>query len=158
MSSGASIRICNGTAGTQISLEQMNAETAAVRNEQRIIDAINVPIRKPGDLRYSRKKTEGYLLNKNHPKGKSKAIFMEEVLGYTQSDSRRFHKAVIESILGKTPIKTQQTDFGLKHTFKTSIKGKNGTSTKANVVVIIQKDKHRITYKIVTVYPDRKDE
>jgi len=157
MSSGASSGISNGTSGAQGNVEQMNSEAAAIQNEQKISASVNAPIHQPGDLRYSRKKTEGYLLNKNHPKGGSKAKFMEDVLGYSKSDSRSFHKAVTESIIGKTPVKTQQTEYGLKHTFQTSIKGKNGAYTKANVVVVIQKDNHRTTYKIITVYPDRKE-
>ena len=157
MSSGASINISNGTSGSQGSIEQMNAEIAAIQNEQKLSASANAPIQRSGDLRYSRKKTEEYLLNKNHPKGGSKAKFMEDVLGYSKSDSRSFHKAVTESIIGKTPVKTQQTEYGIKHTFQTSIKGKNGTYTKANVVVVIQKDNQRTTYKIITVYPDRKE-
>lgn len=35
--------------------------------------------------------------------------------------------------------------------------GKSGKSVSANVVVIIQKDKNRVTYKIVTVYLIRKE-
>ena len=31
------------------------------------------PVNSPRDIRYSKKKTEGYLLNPNHPKGYSKA-------------------------------------------------------------------------------------
>ena len=34
--------------------------------------------------------------------------------------------------------------------------GVNGGRVKANVVVVIQKDNGRVTYKIVTVYPDKK--
>lgn len=113
MSSGASSGISNGTSGAQGNVEQMNSEAAAIQNEQKISASVNAPIHQPGDLRYSRKKTEGYLLNKNHPKGGSKAKFMEDVLGYSKSDSRSFHKAVTESIIGKTSVKTQQTEYGL---------------------------------------------
>ena len=41
------------------------------------------PVSRAGDVRYSQKKTEGYLLNTEHPKGGSKAKFMKEVLGYS---------------------------------------------------------------------------
>ena len=82
---------------------------------------------------------------------------MEDVLGYSKSDSILFHKSIVESIIGKNPNKTQQTKFGLKHTYNTNVKGKNGKKTSANVVVVIQKDNNRTTYKIITVYPDRKE-
>ena len=98
------------------------------------------------------------MLNSDHPKGGSKAKFMKDVLGYSQSDSKLFHKNVVSSLVGKTPIKSEVTQFGIKHTYKTEISGKNGKSVSANVVVVIQKDNGRITYKIVTVYPDKKGE
>lgn len=115
-----------------------------------------IPIKSLGDVRYSKKKTEGYLLNINHPKGGSKARFMKDVLGYSSTDSKLFHKNIVKSIIGKTPDKTEVTPFGTKHTYKTTLIGKAGESVSANVVVVIQKDNNRSTYKIVTVYPDKK--
>ena len=53
------------------------------------------PVSALKDVRYSKKKTEGYLLNPAHPTGASKAKFMREVLGYKQSDAKKFHKNVI---------------------------------------------------------------
>ena len=115
------------------------------------------PVLKAGDVRYSQKKTQGYLLNLNHPQGGSKAKFMKDVLGYGKADSKTFHKNVVESIKGKTPAKTTTTPYGMKHTYNTELVGKNGGKVKANVVVVIQKDNGRVTYKIVTVYPGKKD-
>lgn len=115
------------------------------------------PVTSQGSVRYSRKKAEGYLLNPEHPQGAAKAKFMKDVLGYDKSDFRLFHKNVVSSIMGKTPVKTEQTKFGTKHTFKTKLISKNGSSVTANVVVVIQKDNGRITHKIVTVYPDKKE-
>ena len=114
----------------------------------------SAPVSRTGDVRYSQKKTEGYLLNTEHPKGGSKAKFMKDILGYSQSDSKLFHKNVVSSIIGKTPTKTETSKFGIKHTYKTKLISKNGNSVTANVVVVIQKDNGRTTYKIVTVYPD----
>lgn len=81
---------------------------------------------------------------------------MKDVLGYSQSDSKTFHKNVVTSLIGKTPTKSETTPFGIKHTYNTKITGKDGKSVSANVVVVIQKDNGRITHKIVTVYPDKK--
>lgn len=116
----------------------------------------HTPINSSKDVRYSKKKTEGYLLNINHPKGGAKAKFMRDVLGYSQSDSKTFHKNVVSSLIGKTPTKSEVTPFGTKHTYNTKLIGKDGKTVSANVVVVIQKDNERITYKIVTVYPDKK--
>ena len=81
---------------------------------------------------------------------------MKDVLGYTQSDAKLFHQNVVRSIMGQQPVKTETTKFGEKHTYKTKLISKNGSSVTANVVVVIQKDNGRVTYKIVTVYPDKK--
>lgn len=115
------------------------------------------PVNSPGDVRYSKKKTEGYLLNLNHPVGGPKAKFMKDILGYTQSDGMLFHKNVVSSIMGKQPTKTETTPFGTKHTYHTTLIGRDGKAVSANVVVVIQKDNGRVTYKVVRVYPDKKE-
>lgn len=115
------------------------------------------PVAKPGDVRYSKKKTEGYLLNEDHPIGGPKAKFMHDVLGYTKKDGKLFHKIVVAAITGKKPTKTEKTPYGTKHTFHVKLIGKSGKDVSANVVVVIQKDNGRKTFKIVTVYPDKKE-
>lgn len=117
----------------------------------------NVPVKKLGDVRYSQKKTEGYLLNPEHPVGASKAKFMRDVLGYTQGDGKLFHKNVVLSIIGMVPKKTEITQFGVKHTYQVTLRSKANKEVSANVVIVIQKDNKRITYKLVTVYPDKKE-
>lgn len=117
----------------------------------------NSPVSSLNNVRYSKRKTEGYLLNPNHPVGGAKAKFMKDVLGYSQNDSKLFHKNIVASIIGKNPTKTEVTSFGLKHTYNIKLIGKDSESISANVVVVIQKDNGRITYKIVTVYPDKKE-
>lgn len=114
------------------------------------------PVKSTGDVRYSRKKTEEYLLNKNHKVGGSKAKFMEEILGYGKKDAKKFHDNIVKELVNKQPTKTINTDYGTKYTYNIKLKGINGKSVNANVVVIIQKDKGRITHKIVTIYPDKK--
>lgn len=115
------------------------------------------PVTAVKDVRYSKKKTEEYLLNPNHPVGGAKAKFMRDVLGYSQADSHLFHKNVAKSLVGKTPFRTEITPYGTKHTYRIQIIGKNGGAASAKVVVVIQKDNGRITYKIVTIYPDKKE-
>ena len=146
----------HGSSGSpQSALEESTYENKVLENE--LLSKNNVPIIKAGDLRYNKKKIEGYLLNKDHPQGKSKAKFMKDILGYDQADSKLFHKNLISSILGKIPSDTKKTPHGLKHTYNVQLIGKKGNTVKANVVVIIQKDNNRVTYKIVTVYPDKKE-
>ena len=121
------------------------------------VSSISKPISKSVDVRYSAKKTQGYLLNTNHPQGGSKAEFMRDVLGYTVKDSKIFHNNVVKSIINREPTKTVETQYGLKHTYHTTLIGKDGKNVSANVVAVVQKDKKRVTYKIVTVYPDKKE-
>ena len=54
-------------------------------------------------------------------------------------------------------IKVRYTSYGIKHTYHTTLIGKDGANISANVVVVVQKDNKRITYKIITVYPDKKE-
>ncbi len=117
----------------------------------------SAPVTKSGDVRYSKKKVEGYLLNENHPVGGPKAKFMHDVLGYSQSDGKLFHQNVVSAITDVAPTKTVETQYGVKHTYHVYLVGKGGNEVSANVVVVIQKDKGRKTYKIVTVYPDKKE-
>ena len=71
MSSGGYSGITNGISGAQGSLEQMNAEFRTTKNKNSVSAKATIPIQKAGDLRYNRKKTEGYLLNKDYPQGGS---------------------------------------------------------------------------------------
>ena len=114
-----------------------------------------IPIGKQEELRYSKRKTEEYLLNPNHPKGGSKAKYFQDVLGYRQTDSKLFHKRVTDSIINRKPDKTTVTEYGTKHSYNTKLLGKNHRT--ANVTVSIQVDNLRKTYKIVSVVPRKKD-
>lgn len=118
---------------------------------------LDLPINRVGDVRYNARKTKEYLLNLNHPIGCSKAKFFKDVLGYTDQDAKLFHKNVVKSIIDRKPVKTQQTEYGVKCTYETEIVGEKGNKIQANVVVVVQKDKGRITYKIITVYPNKKE-
>ena len=97
------------------------------------------------------------MLNINHPQGGPKAVFMRDVLGYTAKDSKTFHDNVVNAIINREPSKTVETQYGLKHTYQTTLNGKNGKNINANIVVVVQKDAKRVTYKIITVYPDKKE-
>lgn len=145
--------LAHGTSGSpQMTLENTELATKSKELENRL----SAPIKNSGDLRYDRRKTENYLLNLSHPHGGHKAKFMKDVLGYLQSDARLFHKNIVQAVKGKTPSKTEVTPYGTKHTFHTILKGKNGKHVSANVVVVVQKNNKRLTYRIITAYPDKK--
>lgn len=105
----------------------------------------------------SESKYDSYLLDQNHDVGGSKAKFLSETLGYNKGDGPKLHAAVSEAINGKTPDKVTKTQYGIKATFNTKIKGNNGQYHSANVTVVIQKDNGKITWRLITITPGKKD-
>jgi hypothetical protein len=102
-------------------------------------------------------KYEKYLLDLNHKKGGSKAKFLKEVLGYKLGDGEKLHKAILEGIKNKQPDNVENTNYGVKYTFNTSIKGLDGKYEQANVIVVVQNDNGKVTWRIVTLYPGKKE-
>lgn len=89
--------------------------------------------------------------------GNSKAKFFKDVLGYKTGDGQLLHKAIGEAINGKLPNKVQKTEFGTKYNFNVKIKGKDNHYHSANVTVVVQNDHGKITWRLITVTPDKKD-
>jgi hypothetical protein len=108
------------------------------------------------DVIYDAVKIKDYLLNENHPIGGAKAKFMKEVLGYSTDDAELFHKNVIVAIKDKIPSSSEKTPYGMKYAYHTELVGKAGVKVSTNVIVVIQKDNEKTTYRIITVYPDKK--
>lgn len=104
----------------------------------------------------SAEKYDDYLLDKNHIVGGSKAKFLSETLGYNEGDGAKLHAAVSEAINGKKPDEVTSTQYGIKATFHTTIKGNDGKYHSANITVVIQKDKGKITWRIITIVPRKK--
>ena len=101
-------------------------------------------------------KYDDYLLNKEHDVGGSKAKFLSETLGYNEGDSMKVHNAISEAINGKTPDKVTKTQHGIKCNFHTTIKGNNGKYHHANIIVVIQKDNGKTTWRLITLTPGKK--
>lgn len=79
-----------------------------------------------------------------------------EVLGYKSGDGEKLHKAILDEIKNKQPDNVENTNYGVKYTFNTSIKGLNGKYEQANVIVVVQNDSGKVTWRIVTLYPGKK--
>lgn len=105
----------------------------------------------------SKNKYDNYLLNKEHPVGKSKAEFIEKNFGYTKGDSEMLHKAISESIDGRIPDYVEKTKYGEKHSFNSKIRGKDGKMHSANIVVVVQKDNIEKPWRLITIKPGKKD-
>ena len=67
------------------------------------------------------------------------------------------HNARGEAINGTKPVSTEKTPYGIKAEFHTTIKGKDGTFHDAKVVVIVQNDNGKTTWRLITLYPGKKD-
>lgn len=78
-------------------------------------------------------------------------------MGYNKGDGHALHDAIGDAIDGKLPNSVEQTKFGQKYTFNTKIKGKDGSYKSANVVVVVQNDNGKVTWRTITLYPGKKD-
>ena len=105
----------------------------------------------------SQAKIENYLLNLENEKGRSKAKFFIEILGYSKNNPREFFDNISNALDGKKPARIENTSFGEVREFHEKIKGLNGKYEYANIVVIVQKDNRKVTYRIITAYPDKKE-
>jgi hypothetical protein len=105
----------------------------------------------------SQTKIENYLLNLENEKGKSKAKFFIEDLGYSKNNPKEFFDNISNALVGKKPTRIENTNFGEVREFHEKIKGLNGKYEYANIVVIVQKDNGKVTYRIITAYPDKKE-
>ena len=105
----------------------------------------------------SESKYDGYLLDESHPVGGSKAKFLKETLGYGKGDGKALHSAISEAIDGKVPNSVEKTKYGTKYKFGTKIKGKDGAYREANVIVVVQNNRGKKTWRLITVTPGKKD-
>ncbi len=109
------------------------------------------------NLKYDGNKMEVYLLNLNHPKGCSKAKFLSETLGYNKGDGVILHNNIKNALVGKEPTKITKTPSGLKQEYDVKLIAKNGSAKTAKVVAIVQKDNGKSVYRIITIYPGKKE-
>lgn len=140
--------LAHGTGGSpQGTIEQGNLANK--------VNELNASIKY--NIIYDKNKMDNYLLNINHSEGGSKAKYLHDVLGYSKEDSSLLHSNIVESLVGKKPYSIETTTFGEKLKFRTELKGKDGKYYSANVVVVIQKDNGRTHYRIITLYPGKKE-
>jgi len=110
-----------------------------------------------GNTQYNGKKMEEYLLNPNHPKGGSKAIFLKDVLGYGSGDGKLLHGRILSAVASAEPTTIVSTEYGVKYHYEIKLPSKEGGKT-ANVVVVLQRDNSKDKYRIITLYPGKKSQ
>ena len=64
---------------------------------------------------------------------------------------------ISDAINNKYPDEIENTKFGTKYTFRIEIKGKNGRYEFAIVIIVVQNDNGKTTWRIITLYPGKKD-
>ena len=131
-------------------LEEKNTTLNNEFNNTETINEFNFP------FEFSENKYEKYLFDLNHEDGGSKAKFLKDVLGYKLGDGKILHGAILEAVKNKRPNEVKTTSYGIKYLFKTLIKGNNGSYSKANVEIVIQKDNGKTIWRIITIYPGEK--
>lgn len=96
-------------------------------------------------------KLEGYLLDKNHPIGGSKANWFEKALGFNKTNSSQLSQQIIFD--EAKAVQTAVTEYGTKYSQITSIKGANGKVINVEFVWIKNKDG---VIRLVTSIPTKK--
>ncbi|MDY4787827.1 MAG: hypothetical protein SO253_00750 [Bacilli bacterium] len=151
--------LAHGTIGSpQGSIEQNNYKNKV--EELNEIHEISISKFNKNNLDYSLSKTkiENYILDINHPKGGSKAKFFVETLGYSKNNPKQFYDNLSDAIDNKVPKKVIKTVYGIVCEFHEKIKGINGKYVYANIIASVQKDNDKCKYRIITVYPDKKEQ
>ncbi len=105
----------------------------------------------------SKNKIDNYLLNTENEQGQSKARFFIEVLGYSKSNGKQLFDNLVNAIKDKVPTRIENTKFGEVREFHEKIKAINGKYEYANIVIVVQKDNGKTTYRFITAYPDKKE-
>lgn len=102
---------------------------------------------------YDKNKFEKYLLNENHPDGKSKAKFFSEKLGYNSVDGKKLYKEIDNKINKTKPSKIEDTQFGKKYVFHIKVKPNNKTLSSKSITVVAIKKKYKQKLRLITSYP-----
>lgn len=97
-------------------------------------------------------KVNGYLLNKEHYDGKSKAIWFEKALGFNKDNSVLLEKQIIFN--EAKAVKTLDTKYGTKYSQKTPIFGTNGRIIEVEFIWIKNNDG---IVRLVTAIPTKKE-
>ncbi|WP_185347969.1 DUF6883 domain-containing protein [Listeria immobilis] len=96
-------------------------------------------------------KLDGYLLNKEHPVGGSKANWFEKALGFNKSNSQQLSSQIIFD--KSKAVQTAVTEYGTKYSQIIPIKGVNGKVINVEFVWIKNNDG---IVRLVTSIPTKK--
>ncbi|HHW01904.1 MAG TPA: hypothetical protein GXX35_03700 [Thermoanaerobacterales bacterium] len=94
----------------------------------------------------------GYALNKEHPKGKDKAIALEMALGYNKDNYKDLIKAVKDNLNNYPAIPKGESKYGKLYKVSMMITGPDGKTAKVKTGWII--DKGSDIPRLTTFYVD----
>ncbi len=97
-------------------------------------------------------KIVGYALNKEHPKGKDKAIAFEKALGYNISNYKDLIKNVIDNLKNFPAILKGEDKYGKRYEITMELTGPNGNIAKVKTGWI--EDKETGKFRLTTIYVD----
>lgn len=64
---------------------------------------------------------------------------------------------VRKALINQAPVKVTPTPNGVKQEYKVELQAKDGSVKTARVVAVFQKDNGNSVYRIITMYPDKKE-
>lgn len=97
-------------------------------------------------------KLSGYLLDIDHPFGRSKALFLNS-LGFRRNQPEVLRRALLQHAADNAVSSFQQTPFGAKYLIEGRISGPTGTAAAIRSIWFIETSERRPRF--VTAYPLR---
>lgn len=101
--------------------------------------------------RTHKEKFVGYFLNREHPKGGSKARLFESILGYNTENWNKLSDALFDGLQTSPVTTVEETKHGVKYTVNIPVTGLLGK--KADVHTVWQIDNGTNMPRIITAYP-----
>lgn len=101
------------------------------------------------------RKLAGYLLNRDHAKGRSKAKFFERELGITSPDSDFLQSQLIDALRAAPLIDVRLDGHGIRFGALLPVKGRNGRTATIETAWIVRSGERA---SLVTAFPGVKDD
>lgn len=97
-------------------------------------------------------KLVGYALNKQHPKGKDKAIAFEKVLGYNINNYKDLMDNIKNNLANFPAVFKGEDKYGKRYEITMKLTGPNGNTAKVKTGWI--EDKETGEFRLTTIYVD----
>ena len=109
---------------------------------------------KDGAFLCEKKKIKDYLLNLDHPDGKSKAKFFAEILGIKREDWEYLIDQISEAMKDAIIFKVTNKKHGISHAALINIRGRNNRTTIIETGWIVETNNR---FRLITAYPYKQD-